>query len=91
MLIYKFSRLQAFLHKRNYLFLNLHQIVDSGIAFPRRFQANNGSNTGGGFRWGAITPATVVDGGSAFSARRFAHLGEFLGAGVAMIGVALIN
>src|SRR6266498_1985466 len=69
----------------------LHLIFDHGFAGQRRLEPDHRRNSGRGFRRVAVAPAAVVELGTAFTARLLAHLGEFLGRGIATIGAARLQ
>ena len=69
----------------------LHLIFDHGFASQRRLEPDHRRNSGRGFRRVAVAPAAVVELGTAFTARLFAHLGEFLRRGIATIGAARLQ
>ncbi len=66
----------------------LHLIVDHGFAAERRFQPDRRLDAGRRLARIAVAPQAVVEFSPALGARRFAHLREFFGRGVAMIGVS---
>ncbi len=68
--------------------LALHGILDHGLAALRRLEANDRRHAGRRVRRLAVAPAAVVAHRHAGLALRVAHLLEFLGRGVAVIGLA---
>ncbi len=66
----------------------LDLILDHGLAGLRRLEPDRRLDAGRRFARIAVAPASVIELGAALAARRLAHLRQFLGAGVAAIGVA---
>ena len=66
----------------------LHLILDHGLAGLLRLQADGRLDAGRRFRRVAVTPHSIIEAGAALGASLLAHRGEFLGAGVAAIGLA---
>src|SRR3984885_16043961 len=66
----------------------LHRVLDHGFAVARRLQADGWRDTRGRIGWIAIPPASVVTWRPTLGGGLFAHLPEFLGRAVAVVGVA---
>ena len=68
--------------------LALDEVVDEGFAVAGGAEADDGLDAGGGFGRVAVAPGAVVAGGAAFGGGLLAHLAEFFGGAVAIVGAA---
>ena len=69
----------------------LHLILDYRLASEGCLKPNHRLNAGWGFCGIAIAPAAVIELGTSFAARLFAHLRELLGRGIATVGAACLQ
>ena len=66
----------------------LHLVLDHGLAGLRRLEADGGLHAGRRLGRIAVAPQAVIEPGAALGAGLLAHRRQFLGGGVAVIGLA---